>query len=563
MSIEHMNDETNDEIQRLINVFPEKIATVLEKKGRTDDLLEVVFDVGRFPTARYTTGDEILSDEEITPEDIARVTDNVGEFDLDNRAGMERALHRISAIRNRRGKIIGLTCRVGRAVFGTIDIIQDFLESGQNILILGKPGIGKTTMLREAARMLSQKKRVVIVDTSNEIGGDGDIPHPAIGNARRMQVAKPALQHEVMIEAVENHNPEVIVIDEIGRELEAAAARTIAERGVQLIGTAHGQTLGNLLMNPTLSDLIGGIESVTLSDEEAKRRGTQKTVLERRSPPTFDVLVEIKERNKVIVYRDVAEAVDSLVRGFELFPEMRRRLPDGKIVSEKAPSPVLDGIGASSPNTIANTDAGNGRRNENSRQRSNILQIMHEETNENPLAQNQRKIDTEDSPQNNGVSAVPAKPIRILGHGLSRSRMTEAAARLQVPVILVNDLDEADVMITLRPYYRERQSIIVDAEERNIPIFVLRSNTISQIEYSLGNLFKVQVQDQAVRWEDVEDETLSAIRSVLNGEVSWIDLSPANRSVRQIQQEMIEKSNLVFQPFGKEPRRRLRVYRNK
>ena len=270
----------------------------------------------------------------------------IGEFDADNRAGLERTLHRISAIRNRRGHIVGLTCRVGRAVYGTIDIIQDLVESGKSLLILGRPGIGKTTMLREAARILAEKKRVIIVDTSNEIGGDGDVPHPAVGRARRMQVAKPSLQHEVMIEAVENHNPEVIVIDEIGRELEAAAARTIAERGVQLIGTAHGRTLENLLLNPTLSDLVGGIEAVTLSDEEARRRGTQKTVLERRAPPTFDVLIEIQERDRLAIHPDVAAAVDALVRSYPLQPEIRYRDASGEIHIEKAPAPTVRPVGS-------------------------------------------------------------------------------------------------------------------------------------------------------------------------------------------------------------------------
>ena len=253
--------------------------------------------------------------------EIDYVAERIGKFDTDNRAGLERTLHRISAIRNRRGDVVGLTCRVGRAVYGTTDIIKDLIESGKSLLILGRPGVGKTTMLREAARILAETTRVVIVDTSNEIGGDGDVPHPAVGRARRMQVAKPSLQHEVMIEAVENHNPEVIVIDEIGRELEATAARTIAERGVQLIGTAHGNTLENLLLNPTLSDLVGGIEFVTLSDEEARRRGTQKTVLERRSPPTFDVLIEIQTRDQIAVHTDVVEAVDTLLRGNPMLPE--------------------------------------------------------------------------------------------------------------------------------------------------------------------------------------------------------------------------------------------------
>jgi stage III sporulation protein SpoIIIAA len=287
--------KTREDLQTLLSILPQSIRDYLQKQGREDELLEVVMDLGRVPTARYVNGEIEIRQEEVVQSEIDQVIDGIGDFDDDNRTGIARTLHRISGIRNRRGQVVGLTCRVGRAVYGTIDIIADIIEEGHGVLLLGRPGVGKTTMLREMARILAEKKRVVIVDTSNEIGGDGDIPHRAVGRARRMQVPRPSHQHETMIEAVENHNPEVIVIDEIGREREAEAARTINERGVQLIGTAHGHTLENLLLNPTLSDLVGGIESVTLSDEEARRRGTQKTVLERRAPPTFDVLVEIQE----------------------------------------------------------------------------------------------------------------------------------------------------------------------------------------------------------------------------------------------------------------------------
>jgi len=286
--------QITDDLDALLDVLPLDIRHAVEKANNSENLLEIILDLGRVPTVRFVENEVNLRETEITRDELDYVDERTGEFDADNRAGIERTLHRISAIRNRRGNIVGLTLRVGRAVYGTVDIIQDIIESGKSVLILGRPGVGKTTLLREAARILAENKRVVIVDTSNEIGGDGDVPHPAVGKARRMQVREPMLQHEVMIEAVENHNPEVIVIDEIGRELEALAARTIAERGVQLIGTAHGQTLDNLLLNPTLSDLVGGIEAVTLSDEEARRRGTQKTVLERRAPPTFDVLIEIQ-----------------------------------------------------------------------------------------------------------------------------------------------------------------------------------------------------------------------------------------------------------------------------
>ena len=326
-----MERRITDDIDELKRVLPSHINTALDHLGNIDDLLEVVLDLGRIPTARFVDGEIALSEREVTRAELDAIIVNLGMFDADNRAGIERTLHRISAIRNRRGEVVGLTCRVGRAVYGTIDIIQDLIESGQSVLMLGPPGVGKTTMLRESARVLAETRRVVIVDTSNEIGGDGDVPHPAVGKARRMQVSRPERQHEVMIEAVENHNPEVIVIDEIGRELEALAARTIAERGVQLIGTAHGNALENLLLNPTLSDLVGGIESVTLSDEEARRRGTQKTVLERRAPPTFDVLIEIQTRDRLVVHEDVAAAVDASLRGRPLPVEVRSRNAAGEI----------------------------------------------------------------------------------------------------------------------------------------------------------------------------------------------------------------------------------------
>ena len=298
-------------------------------------------DLGRRPEARFPDSEVSLLDREVVEADLAFVVEHIGLFGDDNRAGIERTLHRISAIRNRTGKIVGLTCRIGRAVYGTIEIINDFVESGKSILIMGRPGIGKTTMLREAARVLADDmgKRVVVVDTSNEIAGDGDIPHPAIGKARRMQVRTPSLQHEVMIEAVENHMPQVIVIDEIGTELEAQAARTIAERGVQLIGTAHGNNLDNLMLNPTLSDLIGGIQSVTLGDEEARRRRTQKSVLERKAPPTFDVIVEIVDRERVAVHADVADTIDAMLRGDQVSPELRWRDEEGVHRSQGRPRP--------------------------------------------------------------------------------------------------------------------------------------------------------------------------------------------------------------------------------
>src|SRR5437016_9229368 len=330
-----------DDLDALMAALPREIVDRLRSFADRSDLLEVVMDLGRRPEARFVHGEEILLDREIGDADIAHVVNQIGVFGDDNRAGIERTLHRISAIRNRAGKVVGLTCRIGRAVFGTIEIIRDIVESGRSILLLGRPGVGKTTMLREVARVLADDlgKRVVVVDTSNEIAGDGDIPHPGIGDARRMQVRTPTEQHAVMIEAVENHMPEVIVIDEIGTELEAAAARTIAERGVQLIGTAHGNTLDNLMLNPTLSDLIGGIQSVTLGDEEARRRRSQKSVLERKAPPTFDVVIEIQDRDRVMVHSDVADTVDAMLRGDPVAPELRWRDEEGVHRSQARPRP--------------------------------------------------------------------------------------------------------------------------------------------------------------------------------------------------------------------------------
>ncbi len=320
-------------LQKLLDILPQEIRLVLEQHPQRDNLIEVVMDLGRRPEARFPDKAEYLSETAVTREQLNDCVQQVGHFSGDNRAGIERTLHRISAIRNRTGEIIGLTCRVGRAIYGTAEVIRDLVETGQSILLLGRPGIGKTTALREIARVLADdlNKRVVIVDTSNEIAGDGDIPHPAIGRARRMQVARPELQHQVMIEAVENHMPEVIVIDEIGTELEALAARTIAERGVQLIGTAHGNRIENLIKNPTLSDLVGGIQSVTLGDEEARRRRSQKSVLERKAPPTFEIAVEMLERQRWTVHKDVADAVDNLLRGRQLYPQVRIVNDNGQV----------------------------------------------------------------------------------------------------------------------------------------------------------------------------------------------------------------------------------------
>lgn len=535
-----------DNLDALLSVLPVHIAQQLIKNDRSDDLLEVILDLGRVPTARYVDGEIVLSEREVSHADIEYVTDRIGEFDADNRAGLERTLHRISAIRNRRGHIVGLTCRVGRAVYGTTDIIKDLIESGKSLLLLGRPGVGKTTMLREAARLLAETKRVVIVDTSNEIGGDGDVPHPAVGRARRMQVSKPSLQHEVMIEAVENHNPEAIVIDEIGRELEAEAARTIAERGVQLIGTAHGNTLENLLLNPTLSDLVGGIESVTLSDEEARRRGTQKTVLERRSPPTFDVLIEIQTRDRLAVHLDVADAVDALLRGYPLPPEIRYRDEKGNIRIERSPVPIRFGQGVSAFRKSYN-GAGAERPQPQVESRPRGVQM-------------ESSFSGTEGARPSGRASLPT--VRVYPYGVARNRLLQAAKRLEVPILVANDVGEADALVTLRSYYRKRQQPIVDAENRGISIFVLRSNTINQMQTFLTDLFNLPAEfpkDEAI--EPVLLETQAAIEAVLNGE-RWVELPPASAYVRRLQHQMARQANLTSHSYGKEPSRRVRIFRD-
>ncbi len=536
-----------DDLKILLNILPPDISQAVTASDNSDNLIEVVMDLGRRPTARFVNNEQVLSESWVEREDIDNVVNKIGEFDADNRAGLERTLHRISALRNRHGVVVGLTLRVGRAVYGTTDVIQDLVASGKSLLLLGKPGIGKTTMLREAARILSENKRVVIVDTSNEIGGDGDVPHPAIGHARRMQVPTPSLQHEVMIEAVENHNPEVIVIDEIGRELEAEAARTIAERGVQLVGTAHGRTLENLLLNPTLSDLIGGIESVTLSDEEARRRGTQKTVLERRSAPTFDVLVEILDRNRVAVHLDVSAAVDALVRGAPLSPELRWLDENEKVHIEKAP-PIV----SANPRF----GASQGHR----RSAINYSEPFAPTPTRHPRTKYAAETRSDNPPQFTPLDKQ--EPLKLFPYGVARNRLQQAAKRLGVTVLVVKDVSEANAVITLRSYYRNRHQTILDAEARGMPIYVLRANTVSQIEQSLSDIYHIPLRNSAsLNIEELTSQTSEAIESVLHGQ-HWVDMPPANAEVRQIQHEMARQADLLSHSYGKEPHRRVRIFKN-
>jgi stage III sporulation protein SpoIIIAA len=600
--------ETTDDLDALMEALPPEICERLRELSKRTDLLEVVMDLGRRPEARFTTGEEDLLDREITDADIAYVIDRIGVFGDDNRAGIERTLHRISAIRNRSGKVVGLTCRIGRAVFGTIDIIRDIVDAGQSVLLLGRPGVGKTTMLREVARVLADDlgKRVIVVDTSNEIAGDGDIPHPGIGDARRMQVRTPTDQHSVMIEAVENHMPEVIVIDEIGTELEAAAARTIAERGVQLVGTAHGNTLDNLMLNPTLSDLVGGIQPVTLGDEEARRRGTQKTVLERKAPPTFDVLVEIVERDSVIVHRNVAETVDAILRGHMVPPEARYRDDAGELraqtkydyrISETAagtafaPLEPTGGFGAfgrssrSGPGgnryerglrplpsgsgpfggdaggtrggartlpgerlTGGGPAAGSGPTERDARRElEQALAEMDEAATARPIGANRPP----------SARAQGARPMTVFPFGVSRKRLEQAVRELGVPVNVARDLDEADAVVTLRNYYKRKPAALRDAESNGVPIYVLKTNTILQMENMLASLFDLEADPQ----EAALRETAEAI-GLVQASGRPVELAPQNAYVRRLQHQMAERNALMSRSRGSEPNRRVELIPN-
>ncbi|MBC8098438.1 MAG: AAA family ATPase [Armatimonadetes bacterium] len=541
-----MERRITDNIDELKLVLPSHINAALDYLGNSDQLLEIVLDLGRVPTARFLDGEVMLAEVEVTRADIDSIVENIGNFDADNRAGMERTLHRISAIRNRRNAVVGLTCRVGRAVYGTIDIIEDLIESGQSILLLGSPGVGKTTLLREAARVLAEHKRVVIVDTSNEIGGDGDVPHPAIGRARRMQVSHPERQHEVMIEAVENHNPEVIVIDEIGRELEAQAARTIAERGVQLIGTAHGTALDNLMLNPTLSDLVGGIESVTLSDDEARRRGTQKTVLERRVPPTFDVLIEIQTRDRLAVHEDVSASVDGLLRGRPLPIEIRYRDAEGDIHSEMA-QPEMRTMTSERGGTVVRTARGeNPREREGSGGRNGRRE---REGSGEPAGFKPRTTD-----------GGQVQSMKVYAFGIARNRLQQSARRLHVPLEVVDDFNKADAIMTLKNYYRRRPKLIVDAERRNVPIHVLRANTVSQMENFLIEIFNLEVSPTDPFGEALQEVEV-AIGRVRAG-AEYVNLAPQESNIRRRQHQLARRADLHSESYGDEPARYVRVLRS-
>ena len=504
-----------DDLDAFLDALPTRVSTPLKTHDGLHELLEVILDLGRVPEARFPSGDIALDTREVDEEDLQYVAARVGEFGGDNRAGIPRTLHRISAIKNRKGKIVGITCRVGRAVFGTIRITEDLVFSGRSILLLGRPGVGKTTMLREVARVLADdaKKRVIIVDTSNEIAGDGDIPHPAIGHARRMQVSTPSQQHSVMIEAVENHMPQVIIIDEMGTELEAAAARTIAERGVQLIATAHGNSLDNLIMNPTLSDLVGGVQPVTLGDDEARRRGSQKTILERKAPPTFDVVVEIQSWERVAIHDDVARVVDAWLRGYPIIPETRWLGESGQVM--KAREVSSDDDSRISPPTQESFDA--------------------------------------DSEQ--ALATIPTT--RIFLFGVGREKVEQASNSVGVPIDVVNELKASDVVLTTRTHYRRGSRLVGAAEDIGKPVYVLRKNTLHQVGQFLKTI--AREQDDGSLVDSALHEAQEAAQHVLNGTRS-VELNPQGAYIRRLQHILAERYHVSSTSTGKDPNRRVTLY---
>ncbi len=550
----------SDDLDRLLAVLPPAVAEALASPQAREQLLEVVLDLGRVPEARYPGRAVDLGQVPLQREDLAAVVERLGSFGGDNRAGIERTLHRISAIRNRTGTIVGLTCRVGRAVFGTVAMVRDLLDAGESLLLMGRPGVGKTTALREIARVLADElgKRVVVIDTSNEIAGDGDIPHPAIGRARRMQVARPELQHQVMIEAVENHMPEVIVIDEIGTELEAQAARTIAERGVMLVATAHGNELANLIKNPTLSDLVGGIQSVTLGDEEARRRRTQKTVLERAAEPTFPIAVEMHSRHRWLVHREVAGTVDLLLRGQQARPQVRELDGEGRVrLQDTTPPRPITPVAPFAP------------------PRAPRIAPRPLPAPDGPPAPRSAGAEAVDAPLvPASAPAAAALPLRVYGAGISRGPLEQVVRARQLPVQVVGSVELADVVLSVRQQLGRDPHVRRQAQELGLPILVIKNPGLAQLQRALERLLErhrpaaaaaaaASAGATAAAGDDALaalEECRLAVERVVLGQGQPVELLPRSEAVRQMQAELAGRYRLRTAVFGHGEQQRLRVF---
>ncbi len=523
-----------NDIEKLLEILPEKIKHSMNEQ-MLQDAIEIVLDLGRVPEIRHSNGSiQYLETDIVEDKDIEYITSRVQEFTSDNRSGIAGTLHRISAIRNRQGKVVGLTCRIGRVVTGTISCIKDICLQNKSILFLGRPGVGKTTKLREISRLVADElaKRVVIVDTSNEIAGDGDVPHPAVGHARRMQVRQPEFQKDIMIEAVENHTPEVIIVDEIGTEDEAQAARTIAERGVMLIATAHGNTLENLIKNPTLSDLVGGIQSVTLGDDEAKRRSSQKTVLEREKQPTFDIVIEILDRNTLAVYKDCAEAVDYILRGWPIKPEIRK-VDKTYEFTASAPIPAVQRV----PNVIDKIN-------------------MLDKTIDNP-----ESLKFSFSRQKYVEEVKNYKKIYL--YAVSRSIAEKVIERLDLNAEITRNIDDADIVIAHKNFVKGGAKVLSTAEKDRLQIFYVKTNSMAQIQKIIKQALDIAEMNEKQTFYDITekalDEAKSAIEQILAGVVKDIELAPQNQQIRKLQHELAEQHNLDSTSVGEGENRHLRL----
>ncbi|HIS83319.1 TPA: single-stranded DNA-binding protein [Candidatus Scatenecus faecavium] len=536
------NLQFHNDLDRLLEILPAKVRQQITYE-QMEDVIEIVLDIGRTPEIRHANGKiEYIGSDFVTEDDINFITSNIQEFTSDNRSGIPGTLHRISAIRNRQGKVIGLTCRIGRVVTGTIACIKDFCMMGKSILFLGRPGVGKTTKLREISRLVADElgKRVVVVDTSNEIAGDGDTPHPAIGHARRMQVRQPEFQKDIMIEAVENHTPEVIVVDEIGTEAEAQAARTIAERGVMLIATAHGTSLESLIKNPTLSDLVGGIQSVTLGDDEARRRASQKTVLEREKQPTFDIVIEILDRNTLAVYKDTSEAVDYILRGWPIRPEIRKV---DKIYEAEVQEPKQTVLPAQEHNSFTEIKEGIHKLED---------KVLKEPTDSLKFSFSRQQYVKENK-----------KFKKIYLYAVSRTIVEKIIERLDLNAEITRNIDDADIVIAHKNFAKGGARILSTANDYRLQIFYIKTNSMAQIQKVLKEALDITETSETLfgYYDDAEralDEAKAAINKILAG-AEHVELTPQNQHIRKLQHELVEQHNMTSKSVGEGSQRHLKI----